>query len=189
MPSRALNGLAAAAVAVGVTQLVAAPFGHGADALNAVGSSVIDLTPGPLKEWAIQTFGTADKLFLSIAMLAVIAAVAAAAGSLETRRRPIGSALIALAGVVGCAAILSRPGGGLFDVIPTVVGTACGIVLTCAAQGIVILTLSQYMALSVSFWFLPCSLIASFSALMLGGAIGGRRAVRDGVEEALSYQK
>jgi predicted lysophospholipase L1 biosynthesis ABC-type transport system permease subunit len=68
-------------------------------------------------------------------------------------------------------------------------GMACGIVLTCAAQGIVILTLSQYMALSVSFWFLPCSLIASFSALMLGGAIGGRRAVRDGVEEALSYQK
>jgi DMSO/TMAO reductase YedYZ molybdopterin-dependent catalytic subunit len=127
MPSRALNGLAAAAVAVGVTQLVAAPFGHGADALNAVGSAVIDLTPGPVKEWAISTFGTADKLFLSIAMLAVIAALAAAAGWRETRQRPIGSALIALAGVAGCAAILSRPGGGLLDVIPTVVGTACGI--------------------------------------------------------------
>ncbi len=128
MPSRALNGLAAAAVAVGVTQLVAAPFGHGADALNAVGSSVIDLTPGPVKEWAIQTFGTADKLFLSIAMLAVIAALAAAAGSWETRRRPIGSALIALAGFAGCAAILS-PGGHLLDVIPTIVGAACGIVV------------------------------------------------------------
>jgi DMSO/TMAO reductase YedYZ molybdopterin-dependent catalytic subunit len=127
MPSRALNGLAAAAVAVGVTQLVAAPFGHGADALNAVGSAVIDLTPGPVKEWAISMFGTADKLFLSIAMLAVIAALAAAAGWRETRQRPIGSALIALAGVAGCAAILSRPGGGLLDVIPTVVGTACGI--------------------------------------------------------------
>jgi DMSO/TMAO reductase YedYZ molybdopterin-dependent catalytic subunit len=129
MPSRALNGLAAAAVAVGLTQLVAAPFGHGADALNAVGSSVIDLTPGPVKEWAIQTFGTADKLFLSVAVLAVIAALAAVAGSWETRRRPIGSALIALAGVAGCAAILSRPGGGLLDAIPTVVGTVCGIVV------------------------------------------------------------
>src|SRR5262252_2729075 len=115
MPSRALNGLAAAAVAVGVTQLVAAPFGPGADTLNAVGSAVIDLTPGQVKEWAISTFGTADKLFLSIA------ALAAAAGWWETRQRPVGSALIALAGVAGCAAILSRPGGGLLDVIPTVV--------------------------------------------------------------------
>jgi DMSO/TMAO reductase YedYZ molybdopterin-dependent catalytic subunit len=129
MPSRALKGLAAAAVAVGAAELIAAPFGRSADALNAVGSAVIDLTPGPVKEWAISTFGTTDKLFLSITMLAVIAALAAAAGSWETRRRPIGSALIALAGVAGCAAILSRPGGGLFDVIPTVAGAACGVVV------------------------------------------------------------
>jgi DMSO/TMAO reductase YedYZ molybdopterin-dependent catalytic subunit len=129
MPSRPLNGLAAAAVAVGVAQLVAAPFGHSADALNAVGSAVIDLTPGRVKEWAIQTFGTADKLFLSITMLAVIVVLAVAAGRWETQRRPIGSALIALAGVAGCVAILSRPGGGLLDLIPTVVGTVCGIVV------------------------------------------------------------
>src|SRR6202008_1516901 len=129
MPSRALNGLAAAAVAVGAAELIAAPFGRGADALNAVGSAVIDLTPGPVKEWAISTFGTADKLFLSITMLAVIAALAAAAGLWETRHRPIGRALITLAGGAGCAAILSRPGGGLFDVIPTVAGAACGVVV------------------------------------------------------------
>ena len=86
MPSRALNGLAAAAVAVGVSELIAAPLGPRADALNAVGSAVIDLTPGPVKEWAISTFGTADKLFLSISTLAVIVALAAAAGSWETRR-------------------------------------------------------------------------------------------------------
>src|ERR1700758_4406117 len=128
MPSRALNGFAAAALAVGVTELVAAPFGRGADALNAVGSAVIDFPPGPVKEWAISTFGTADKLFLSITMLAVMAALAAAAGSWETRRRPICSAVIALGGVAGCAAILSRPGGGLLDIIPTVAGTACGVV-------------------------------------------------------------
>ncbi len=84
MTSRALNGLAAAAVAVGLAELIAAPFGSDADALNAVGSAVIDLTPGPLKEWAIRTFGTADKLFLSVMMLAVIAALAAEAGRWET---------------------------------------------------------------------------------------------------------
>ena len=129
MPSRTLNGLAAAAVAVGLAELIAAPFGSGADPLNAIGSAVIDLTPGPVKEWAIQTFGTADKLFLSITMLAVIAALAAAAGQWETRRRPIGSGLIAAAGVAGSAAILSRPGGELLDVIPTVAGTVFGILV------------------------------------------------------------
>ena len=127
MRSRALNGVAAAAVAVGVTQLLAAPFGRGADALNAVGSAVIDLTPGPVKEWAIQTFGTSDKLFLSVTMIAVIAVLAAAAGAWETPRRPVGSVLIAAAGAAGCAAILSRPDGGPLDVIPTVVGTLSGI--------------------------------------------------------------
>ena len=111
----------------GSTQLLAAPFGRGADALNAVGSAVIDLTPGPVKEWAIQTFGTSDKLFLSVTMIAVIAVLAAAAGAWETPRRPVGSVLIAAAGVAGCAAILSRPDGGPLDVIPTVVGTLSGI--------------------------------------------------------------
>jgi DMSO/TMAO reductase YedYZ molybdopterin-dependent catalytic subunit len=129
MRSRALYGLAAAAVAVGVTQLLAAPFGRGADALNAVGSAVVDLTPGPVKEWAIQTFGTSDKLFLSVTMIAVIAVLAAAAGAWETPRRPVGSVLIAAAGAAGCAAILSRPDGGPLDVIPTVVGTLSGILV------------------------------------------------------------
>ena len=60
--ARSLAGVAAAAVALGVTELLAVAFGPQADARTAVGSAVIDLTPGPVKEWAIQTFGTADKL-------------------------------------------------------------------------------------------------------------------------------
>ncbi|MFL6087506.1 MAG: oxidoreductase, partial [Mycobacterium sp.] len=67
--ARMLAGVAAAAVALGVTQLVAVAFGPQADARTAVGSAVIDLTPGPVKEWTIQTFGTADKLFLTVLLL------------------------------------------------------------------------------------------------------------------------
>src|SRR5271165_1841052 len=126
---RSLSGVAAAAVAVGLTELLAAPFGRGADALNAVGSAVVDLTPGPVKEWAIQTFGTADKLFLSVAVLAVIVIVAAAAGRWESRNSPIGSALLVAAGIGGCVAILSRPGARPLYVIPTVVGALCGVVV------------------------------------------------------------
>ncbi len=122
-----MSGIAAAATALGVAQLVAIPFGSAADARTAIGSAVIDFTPGPVKEWAIQTFGTADKLFLAAAVLAVIAVIAAVTALAETPRRPIGSIAIGLAGVAGCIAVLSRPEADAFDVIPTVIGTACGI--------------------------------------------------------------
>ncbi|CAN5674508.1 molybdopterin-dependent oxidoreductase [soil metagenome] len=124
---RMLSGIAAAAVALGVTQLAAVPFGPAADSRTAVGSAVIDLTPGPVKELAIRIFSTADKLFLGVAVLVVIAVVAAITASKETRRRPIGSIAIGLAGVAGAAAVLSRAEGTWVDVIPTVIGTICGI--------------------------------------------------------------
>ena len=131
-----MSGIAAAAVALGVAQLAAIPFGSSADARSAVGSAVIDLTPGPVKEWAIQTFGTSDKLFLAAAVLAVIAVVAAIAGLAETPRWRIGSITIALAGVTGCIAVLSRAGAGILDIVPTLVGTVCGIlVLRLLASG------------------------------------------------------
>ena len=80
----ALSGIAAAAVALGATALVAVPFGASADSRTAIGSTVVDLTPGPVKEWAIQLFGTSDKLFLALSVLVVIAVVAA-------RRRALGA--------------------------------------------------------------------------------------------------
>jgi DMSO/TMAO reductase YedYZ molybdopterin-dependent catalytic subunit len=125
--TKSLAGIAAAAVALGVTALVAVAFGPQADARTAVGSAVIDLTPGPVKEWAIQTFATADKLALSVLVLAVIAMIAAVTATWETRRVPVGSAAIVVAGILGCAAVLSRAGATLADVVPTVVGTACGV--------------------------------------------------------------
>lgn len=125
---RMLAGVAAAAVALGVAQLASIPFGGRADARTAVGSAVVDLTPGPVKEWAIQTLGTMDKPFLAVVVLIVIAALAAIAGTLETRHRPLGSAVIAAGGVLGCVAVLSRPGGTALDTIPTIVGAACGVV-------------------------------------------------------------
>ena len=125
--TKAMAGIAAAAVALGVTQLLAAFVGPEADARTAIGSTVIDLTPGPVKEWAIQTFGTADKLVLSVLVLVVIAVIAALTARWETRRFPIGSAAIVLAGVAGCAAVLSRAGATVVDIVPTLIGTVCGV--------------------------------------------------------------
>lgn len=124
---RMIAGVAAAAVSLGVAQLVGIPFGTRADARSAIGSVVVDLTPRPVKEWAIQTLGSLDKLFLAVVVLVVIATIAAIAGTLETRRRPFGSAAIAAAGVLGCLAVLSRPGATALDTVPTVAGAACGV--------------------------------------------------------------
>jgi DMSO/TMAO reductase YedYZ molybdopterin-dependent catalytic subunit len=121
------SGIAAAAVALGTSALVAVPFGASADSRTAVGSAVIEVTPGPVKEWAIQTFGTADKLFLSVMVLIVIAVVAAVAALWERSRVPVGSLVIVLAAVAGSAAVLSRAGASLVDVIPTLIGALCGI--------------------------------------------------------------
>jgi DMSO/TMAO reductase YedYZ molybdopterin-dependent catalytic subunit len=125
---RMIAGVAAASVSLGVAQLVSIPFGARADARTAIGSVVVDLTPRPVKEWGIQTLGSMDKLFLAVAVLVVIATIAAIAGGLETQRRPLGSAVIAAAGVLGCVAVLSRQGATAPDTIPTVAGAACGVV-------------------------------------------------------------
>ena len=120
-------GLAAAAVGLGVAQLLATFFSPAADVRTSVGSAVINLTPGPVKEWAIQTFGTSDKLFLTVMVLVVIAAAAAVSALWERSRIPVGSLAMILAGVAGCAAVLTRPGASIPDIIPTVAGVACAV--------------------------------------------------------------
>lgn len=129
MRARMSAGLAAAAVAVGVMQCLAAFFPASADARNAVGSAVIDMTPGPVKEWAIQTFGTADKLFLSVTVLVVIGIFASVAAVWERTRVPVGSLAILIGATLGTTAVLSRPGATPVDVLPTVVGALCGVVV------------------------------------------------------------
>ena len=86
---------------------------------------VIDLTPGPVKEWAIQTFGTNDKLFLTVSVLVIIAVIAMVTAQFEDRK--LGSIALGLAGVLGGAAVLSRTGARPVDVIPSLVGAAAGI--------------------------------------------------------------
>ncbi|MGI9125766.1 MAG: molybdopterin-dependent oxidoreductase, partial [Mycobacterium sp.] len=125
--SRMGAGLAAAAVSLGVTQLAAVLFPPAADARTAVGTSVINLTPGPVKEWAIQTFGTSDKTFLTIMVVVVVMALLAVAAVWERSRIPLGSLAVAASGLAGSAAVLSQPGARLVDIVPTVIGALCGI--------------------------------------------------------------
>ncbi len=94
--------------AVVLGELFAGLFSPSLSPLTAVGGAVIDAVPPGVKDWAVALFGTADKVALLIGMGLVIAALAAAAGVLEDRRRFTGVAVVAVFGLAGLAAVLTR---------------------------------------------------------------------------------
>lgn len=122
----ALAGVVAGAVALGVAQLVAGLLNPAAFPVVAVGNVVVDNTPAWLKEFAITTFGSNDKTVLIAGVLVVLALVAAAIGVLALRRLRYGLVGLGAFGVVGIAAVVTRPGAGVLDVVPTLVGVGAG---------------------------------------------------------------
>lgn len=126
MFKRALAGIIAAGVIIGVGELVSVPFGANSSPFVAVGSAVVDNTPEAVREWAIGTFGTADKTALFIGMGLVIALIAAAAGLL---RRPLGAVLFGVLGAVGVLAAVTRGAATPLAALPTILGVAAGIVV------------------------------------------------------------
>ncbi|MBB2909991.1 DMSO/TMAO reductase YedYZ molybdopterin-dependent catalytic subunit [Streptosporangium becharense] len=118
----ALIGLVSGAVAVGVSLLAAGLVKASAFPVVAVGNAAVDLTPAALKDWAIRTFGENDKAVLLTGILLVLAGAAAAVGLLAARDIRRGLAGLAVFGVIGVAAVLTRPDAGPVDALPTLVG-------------------------------------------------------------------
>ncbi|MFF2032448.1 molybdopterin-dependent oxidoreductase [Arthrobacter sp. NPDC058192] len=100
--------MVAVGTAVVLGELAAGLVSPTVSPVTAVGGAVIDAVPPGVKEWVISVFGTADKVALLGGMSLVIAALAALSGVLEVRHRFAGVAVIALFGVVGFVAVLSR---------------------------------------------------------------------------------
>lgn len=118
---QALYGVLATLVGMAAAHLVAALTVPAASPVLAVGSTVIDLTPTPVKEWAIRTFGTADKPILIGSVLVVVLILAGIAGIVAARRLTLGiTMLVGLAAVAGVLALL-RPSAGLLDLVPSAV--------------------------------------------------------------------
>ncbi|MBT2457530.1 molybdopterin-dependent oxidoreductase [Streptomyces sp. ISL-86] len=118
----AVCGVVAAGAGLALAELAAAAVRPESSPLTAVGGAVVDRTPAGLKEWAIREFGTADKLVLILGIVAVLGAVAVAAGVLAVRRLTLGIALAAGFGVIGAVAALSRPEATWRDAVPSLVG-------------------------------------------------------------------
>jgi DMSO/TMAO reductase YedYZ molybdopterin-dependent catalytic subunit len=104
----AASGMVSAVAAVVAGELLAGLLSPSLSPLTAVGGALIDALPPGVKEWAVSLFGTADKAVFVTGMLIVIAAVGGLAGILEQRRRFAGAAVIAVFGLVGLAAVLTR---------------------------------------------------------------------------------
>ena len=122
----AAYGVLATVVGLAAAHLVAALTVPAASPVLAVGSTVIDLTPTPLKELAIRQFGTADKLVLVGSVTVVVLLLAAVAGVVAARRETASLLIVVgLAGVAGVLAVL-RPGSGPLDIVPALVAAVAG---------------------------------------------------------------
>ncbi len=124
LASGVLSGLLAGAVALGVAELVAGITGPQGGPVVAVGGAAIDMTPIPVKDFAIAHFGSHDKTALITGILVLLAVFAAAIGVLAVRWLAAGLAGLAIFGALGVSAALTRPAAGASGVLPTLAGIA-----------------------------------------------------------------
>jgi DMSO/TMAO reductase YedYZ molybdopterin-dependent catalytic subunit len=126
-PVAALIGVLAVAVALTAGHLVAGFVGPSSSPFLAVGNTAIDLTPLELKDFAVRTFGTYDKLVLLGGMALVLLGAAVVAGLLSRRSPLPGSILAGALGLLGVAAVLARPDSGQLSVLAPITSLVAGI--------------------------------------------------------------
>ena len=98
------------AVSLGLTELFAGWSTAVPSAISAIGGVVIDLSPSWLKNFAISTFGTADKAVLAICIVGVALLIGWFVGKASAQRPILMVVAFAAAAVVGVAAQLGEPG-------------------------------------------------------------------------------
>jgi DMSO/TMAO reductase YedYZ molybdopterin-dependent catalytic subunit len=117
-------GLLSGAVGVTVGYLVSGFTGPVGSPVVATAQLSIDLSPSPVKNFAISEFGTHDKLVLQIGVLVVLALFAAAIGVLAQQREGNGLTGVAIFGAIGLIAAGTRPTATAVDLLPSLIGAA-----------------------------------------------------------------
>ncbi len=123
----ALAGVLTGAVALGVAELTAAITGPRGAPVIAVGETAINLTPVPVKDFAIAHFGSHDKEALITGIVVLLVAFAALIGVLAVRRMAYGLAGLAIFAGVGVAAAAHLPNANADDVTPTLAGVGVAV--------------------------------------------------------------
>ncbi len=123
-----LLGLLATGAGLAAAELVVGLFERTSSPVVPVGQVFIDWVPKPLKDWAIETFGTNDKVVLVIGALVVLVGIGVGAGVLAMRgARAAAITLTCVTGVIGAWAVLTRPEPTLVKLLPTIVGTGVSV--------------------------------------------------------------
>ncbi|MFC7575388.1 molybdopterin-dependent oxidoreductase [Klenkia terrae] len=117
----ALAGVLSAAVALGVGEFAAGLLGAESPVV-AVADAAVAATPEGLKQFAIASFGTADKAVLVAGVLVVVGLWAAATGLAGRLRRWAGIAGVVVFGLLGALAAATAPAGSPLDVAPAAGG-------------------------------------------------------------------
>ncbi|WP_084469721.1 molybdopterin-dependent oxidoreductase [Jiangella gansuensis] len=121
----ALAGVLALALGLAVAEAVAGALGRAETPVVAVGEEFIDLTPGWLKDLAIELFGIHDKSALLVGMAVVLTVLGALIGLLTARNRAAGVATAGGLLAVAALAVWNRPDTTEADLVPTL---AAGVV-------------------------------------------------------------
>lgn len=100
-------GVAGVAVSLGLTELFAGFSPSVPAAISAIGSVVIDISPSWLKNFAISTFGTADKAVLAIGIVAVSLLIGWFVGKASANTPVPMIIAFGVAGAIGIAAQLT----------------------------------------------------------------------------------
>jgi hypothetical protein len=117
-----------AAVALGVGEFAAGLLGAESPVV-AVADAAVAATPEGLKQFAIASFGTADKAVLVAGVLVVVGLWAAATGLAGRLRRWAGIAGVVVFGLLGALAAATAPAGSPLDVAPPLLAAAAGAVV------------------------------------------------------------
>jgi DMSO/TMAO reductase YedYZ molybdopterin-dependent catalytic subunit len=120
-------GILATLVGMAAGHLVAALTNPAASPVLTVGSTVIDLTPTPMKEWAIRTFGDDDKAVLVGSVMLGALVLAGVAGLLARRRFLLGAGVLVVLVVSAAVMALLRPGATALDVLPAIAAGIVGV--------------------------------------------------------------
>ncbi|AHI01710.1 molybdopterin-dependent oxidoreductase [Kutzneria viridogrisea] len=131
-----LVGVLGVAAALASGHLVAGLIDPNASPFLAVGNTFIDLTPLPLKDFAVRTFGTADKVVLLGGMAGFLLVAAVLAG-LVSRRGPLPGSIFAIAlGLVAVAAVYARPDLGQLAVLAPITSLVAGLLVFRGLHGL-----------------------------------------------------
>lgn len=114
-------GLAVAELITGLVKGASSP-------VLPVGQEIIDIVPPAVKDWAIETFGTADKAVLILGTIISLGVIGSIVGILAVRgSRAAAYAVTGVVGLIGVWAVWMRPAPSFGKMLPSIIGTAVSI--------------------------------------------------------------